>query len=1093
MRIFVLVVALLTAIVHAAPRPAVEVVRSLTPPLSAGQFNDIRLTRGGEAVWLVTAGTLERWARRGAFKRDGVWNLPDNGHPLATVYLAAVDGHRIWLVDAIDRRAWLFRDGKWGTPIQLADAVTGATALPSGLLVVNTPSHSAHSLALVNERGEVTKRFGGRIASKIAQQNAMSNTWRLATLRGGRIVAAHGHLPLLRIYEPDVEQVLEKTVDIPRVRSLEDERLALESVIDVRVEECCVSSKAVHFATAVATNGDEIAVRYGLEAQLSTFDSKGRWIATTSVGVPAIKQRWITAGTAYFGREVVAAEQDRVVSYPMALAGSVLTVRIVGAGDEPVVGAKIVIASRTGMRVETHSGDTGQSEIRGLDPTLQGDLSIQADGYLTLQRSGVLSDLLREPLRMQLLPKQCVEVRSAGTSEAIQSFRLSIGKSTANQRHVSRGDGITRDFADVNGQVCLQPPFAPPFLVQVFAEHFATREVEVATAADIVMELEQEVPFKVVTRAPDGAPVSQARVSALSGNTERRREMAVDSEAVKTTDHDGHADFQGFGPGKYRLVIEHPDFLRLEREVELSSSSDKIAVTLERGAHLIVKVSDSASQQPLSDSQVQADPRGVPITRALQCVTGADGTCELIGLPVGRYAIRVEHPNFAPAHDTVVIQPGTSPVAHISLSRAATISGRVIGTEQYPDTKFQVEVAKPGVPVVYAPVSSSGDFRISEAPTGSVSFWVTEPSVDSTLVHRLVDVPAGADNFRVDLELPVPVSVSGLLSDPSGDGCGRCSIEFERVSGEYATTLHRARVQGDGRYDVRLSSTGPYLARVKDAMSGVVLVERVDVRGRSVTRDFKLARRTVEVRVKEPGGTAAAGAVVMLQSDGVSIADVTADSFGVARFSGVAAKTVRATATLSGRTVSREITIDREETTVELQFWDAAPLRLSIVDAASNLALYSVDVRVTGASGETIFRTNVIRDEEGIFTLPSFSGGPMTVVVEANGYAVRTMHGVATAEAPQRVPLTPRWRAFTVEVDTRAMTPCWLEVRDATGRVIALSARTGAVRMPFTQSSAMFAGLDWGTYSVTLYACDGKSLSKPLILQQGRNSNITFP
>jgi hypothetical protein len=641
--------------------------------------------------------------------------------------------------------------------------------------------------------------------------------------------------------------------------------------------------------------------------------------------------------------------------------------------------------------------------------------------------------------------------------------------------------------------VCLQLPFAPPFLVGVSAEGFATRETEIAEDGDIALELDPEVPFKVVTRTAEGSPVAGARVIVLAGASERRREIAVSSDSTRETREDGSAEFTGFGVGNYRLVIEHPDFIRVEQEVELKPESGAIAVSLDRGAHLIVKVIDASSQQPMPDSQVQADPRGVPINRALQCVTGADGTCELTGLPVGRYTIHAEHSAFARAHETFVVGPDAAPAAVLRLSRAVAITGRVIGTDRYPGTKLQVEVAKPGVPVVYAPVGSGGEFRVSEAPTGDVSFWVTEPSVDSTLMHRLVAIPAGADNFRVDLEIPVPVQIAGLILDSAGAGCGSCLLEFERVSGEYATTLHRAKVNRDGQYEARLSIAGPYVARVRDSISGVTAVEQIDARGSSIERDFHLTKRTVEVRVREAGGTASADAVVMLHANGASLAEITTDSYGVARFIGVAVSSARITASRNGRTVSREVTFDQEKTILELTLGEAAPLRVAVVDSVSNLPIYSVDARVTGARGESVLRTSLIRDDAGVFTLPSFEGGSMTVVIEASGYAVRTIYGMGTTEAVQRVALTPRWRAFTVEVNPDSVTPCAIEVRDTTGRIIALSARIGAVPIPFTQRSAMFPGLDWGSYSVTLVDCSGRNLTKPLTLQQGGNSNVVFP
>lgn len=260
---------------------SVDVLRTFEPPMPASRFAETRLARGGDAVWLINNASLERWTiGEGRYRGDGVWRLPSAPGPSQVLRLAPVDHERAWLLDTTERRAWLLHSGKWSKSIQLPDAVGDAAAQPSGALVINTPMHSAHAFAIVDANGSILKRFGGRLPFAIAQQDALMNSWKLAPLPGGEIVAAHAYLPLLRIYASNGQQKLERTVTIAPVARLEEQRRAIESLIDVKGEECCTSSNVIHFATAVATNGSQIAIRYGLDPQLEI-------LRTTAPGVRA--------------------------------------------------------------------------------------------------------------------------------------------------------------------------------------------------------------------------------------------------------------------------------------------------------------------------------------------------------------------------------------------------------------------------------------------------------------------------------------------------------------------------------------------------------------------------------------------------------------------------------------------------------------------------------------------------------------------------------------------------------------------------------------------------------------------------------------
>lgn len=1076
-------------------RESVAVLRQFDPPFRADRSNDLRLARaGGNTIWVLSNESVERWSKKENedFQRSGTWPLPVALTTPHALYLAPVDAKQTWVIDGTERRAWRLQDGTWSKVLQLGDEIAGAAALPSGDLVINTLLHSSHALAIIDTNGEVRARFGGRSAPKVALQTPLLNTWRIAVLANGQIAVAHGFLPLLRTYKATGELVRETAITIPSVAAFEERRRELETLIQVDVKECCISSKVVQFATAITAHGDEIAVRYALDPKLEIFTIDGSWKETVLITVPASKQTWLAAGMAYFGDQVAAAELDRVAVYrrvsPPSVQGLVLDEK-----GAPLADAKVAMAAAAGMRVNIATGSAGTFEIRGLHRGDHATVSITADGYLPLQRAGVLEEIIREPFTLRAVPEQCVVVRSAATGDVITKYRLQVGQKSANQEKQFRNDGAFVEINDQEGRGCILAPFTPPLLVRVAAIGHATREVDVSTPADVELELQAEIPVRLLTRSESGAPVPTVKIYLIPAEEKRGSTLAISDDSVTTTDEEGSATLRGVAAGDYVVIAEHPEYLRVEKQVKLEENAPEIPLVMERGGQMTVQVLDAATRQPLAASEVYGDPRGVPVTRAIHCTTGADGNCLLTGLPVGRYSVRVEHAGHARAHETVVLGPSErNPVVVFRLSSATAISGRVGGTEGYPGVALQVEVAKPGVPTVYAPIGADGEFRVSEAPTGNVSFWVTETEVDSMLLHRRVEIPDGIANVRVDLQLPKPVRLSGRILDPSDAGCGACSIVFNRIGGEYITTSRRGTTRGDGHYEVRLSATGPYMARIQDLSAGSTFNETFNVTSDG-EHDFRIGGRSLEVRVKLQNGTGVANALVTVQSGTMPIDEAVADSYGVARFRSMAPGQLRVVATHEGRTASREITLSEEATTVNLVLSDAASLRLKVVDSVSQLALYRIEARVTGAGGETILRTDLVRDDEGVFVLPSFGPGPMTVIVEATGYAVRTMHGVVSGEAVQTVPLVPRWRAFTVEVDPATVRPCTIEVRDATGRPVAMSARAGAGPVPFTLNSALFSGLEWGIYQLFLRDCDGRILQKTLQLVEGGDWNVRFP
>ena len=220
------------------------------------------------------------------------------------------------------------------------------------------------------------------------------------------------------------------------------------------------------------------------------------------------------------------------------------------------------------------------------------------------------------------------------------------------------------------------------------------------------------------------------------------------------------------------------------------------------------------------------------------------------------------------------------------------------------------------------------------------------------------------------------------------------------------------------------------------------------------------------------------------------MASLTADDRGAARFPALSAGHYRVTASLDGRAASAETHIDGQ-TTLDLRLPDNPALRVRALDAVSSLPLPMISARVISARGETAIR-NDVPGADGVFQLPSFAAQPMTVVLSARGYALKTLRGVMALDTPATAFMTAGFRSFTVQV-SGTVQPCSFEVRDLSGAPIALSLDFNPGPVPLSVRNAVFYGMEAGQYSATLHDCSGKTFSHPMRLAPGLTPDVRFP
>ncbi len=1058
-------------------------------PISPAHAGEIRVSSVGGTIWLVSAsGRLARYSGTTA-ALEHEWPLPAGlrAVEVGSLGIAAVDRDTVWLVDRDRASIQLFDHGVWRGPFTAGDRIGGLAARPDRSLVINTPWHSTYAFAVISPAGKVLQRFGGRLSSQAAALEHFANTWVIATGGNGDLIAAHAHRNLVRRYGGSETTLRwEMALALPSLESLDVAREKAEAEVRSNPQTCCIEAKLIHYATQLLVRGESFAIRYGFNSKIDVFDDEGRWLRTISVNTPPDPRGWLTVGVAFARRGVLAFELQRLAIYePSHSVGEIRGI-VVDPDGKGVAEARVDIQPGGGAPISVRSGSDGTVTLRGLLSAGMTTLTVKAPSFLPLTRSGTLPEILSTPLRLERQPKICVSVRDVA-ERPVARFHLEIGRSESGASTVTRSKGPRVDVVSDDGRACLDSPLPMPLYVRVGASGYATREVTVSSSSQpIELQLVPEARLQVHVRSEDDRPIAQARLLIFPGGDEKRPAYAITDDMSGVTDMDGIATFAALAAADYRVVAEHPRYLSAETKINTNEGSNEITLHLSAGTTIAVTVNERGSRVP--NASVRAEGAGQSLAHSLECTTSADGTCTIDGVAPGRYFIRVQAAGQGRGQQRVSIAAAERSVAvSVDVTPAIALMGHVHGIEEYPGITLAVTVVKPGVPSTSAAVSASGEFRMSEAPSGSVSLWVIEHGTNSSLLFQRVEIPNDVAEFVIDLDLPPPLTLRGRITS-SGGGCGACTLTLERQGGEVGRTVRVARMLPDGSYTVALPNAGSWRATARDPQTGGVAARLIDVSADAVA-DFSIGGSSLRITVRTAAGDPLV-ALVELSQDGTTVADLVTDASGIARFPSVSAGEYRVTASAGGRAASRQIALSGE-TALDIRLPNNRALKLRVVDARSAIPLTLIWARVISAAGEVAMARLTV-ETDGVFTLTSFEAEPLTIVLSATGYGTKTIRGIQPSEQPITIPLTPDGRSFSVEV-AAAVTPCTLEIDDARGQPIAISTSFSPGPFPFSLRRAAFNGIESGNYTAVLRDCTGRPFTVAMTLLPGSTPIVRFP
>lgn len=605
------------------------------------------------------------------------------------------------------------------------------------------------------------------------------------------------------------------------------------------------------------------------------------------------------------------------------------------------------------------------------------------------------------------------------------------------------------------------------------------------------MELDPAAVLRVTVSDSQGQRVGKAEVTLVPEMAATAQAWAVAGEHMAKTDDTGEAVFTRLVPGSYRAHVRREGFLDWEANWSVVAGGTAKPVVLERGAKLLVRVTDRRSGGGIPKAQVRIEGH-LQQNRDLSCATSPQGTCEISHVPPGTLVATATAPGRPPARKRLVVPPDRREVeVNIPLGSGLRVHGRVTGAESY-QPPLEVRIGIPGFSVRSGPVGPDGQYAIEEVPAGRANVFVREAPSGGALLHRIVTLDEDRDTHELDLELPPPRVLVGWVRE-AGTPCSLCRVEVTLPGGEVFSPRAERRTDQQGRFEAHLPVVGVYRVQIWSQDGSLRLEDTVEVTMHT-ERTFELGGGALAGRVVDGDGAPLPGARVSVfrAPAGTRLGELSTGLGGTFRFERLPPGPVQVSAQAEGAWAHREVEVVAGETqAVELVVERRQELTLRLRDANNGLPVRRAALGVqTRAGAFHLYRFT--GTPEGEFKLPVAPGDVEALVIGASGYALTTLRRLV-GRPPIDVLLSNADPSFTLEVRPKAGTPCAGMLLDSTGLPIALSAEAPPGPLPRRSRTAMFNFVPLGSYELVITTCEGKVFRRPLTLAHGLPPVVALP
>ncbi|MHC5064011.1 MAG: carboxypeptidase regulatory-like domain-containing protein [Planctomycetota bacterium] len=310
--------------------------------------------------------------------------------------------------------------------------------------------------------------------------------------------------------------------------------------------------------------------------------------------------------------------------------------------------------------------------------------------------------------------------------------------------------------------------------------------IQAGETREVLLQARNPAYMEILVKDDKGEPVESAslRLTPLEGIGDIRLRAALTQSG--RTDAEGRGRIDGLIPGRYSLHVRRQGLL--DYLGEHASGDAVIEVKLGRGAALSGIVVNSENS-PVPGAKVTEVPViNVPLlgdisdavgsgalsraAKGSRFVADADGKFLITGLPEeGALALGAYHEDYVGGVTTGLV-PGDQDIT-ITLERAGSIRGRVLGTNREPLSDFEVRTMVKMMMIMDRPTSiekvhdsEDGRFHMRGVPPGKATLQITAEGHGRW--EQRIAVEEGREILLGDIQLATSGVIKGRVLSPDG-------------------------------------------------------------------------------------------------------------------------------------------------------------------------------------------------------------------------------------------------------------------------------------------------------------------------------------
>jgi hypothetical protein len=709
--------------------------------------------------------------------------------------------------------------------------------------------------------------------------------------------------------------------------------------------------------------------------------------------------------------------------------GATIAGGVADAAGRPLAGVEVWLAE-VGRRPSPALAESLRREPPAASSDAAGrfavaDLAAGTRRHVLLARSGYLPAWVpgvaappAEPLAVVLAPASRIRGRvedEEGRPVAAASVRLAPAPPPPGTVGVEpmRAENSAEVRSERDGGFVFDEVAPGAVLVEAQAEGFLhTEPVELRVPeggepADVRLVLDRGARLSGLVTSDGGEPVAGAvlRVAAARG----------------ASDAEGRYRIAGVPLGIQALLVAHPDYRMLTRELDVQPGENRVDVTVEEGAAVSGRVVDEEGA-PHPGATVALRNRSERALRGYAAISGAGGRFEIAGVAEGRYDLEAEAEGFAPAVGGQPVTVGEENVDGIEvvLRAGATVSGRIRGLELDELAAVEVTAERDGRPERSGSVDYAGRYRVAHLEPGD---WHLRARVAGGRreADAWVAIAPGQREVERDLELGSGLVIDGVVL-LDGEPLPRAQVALRGLD----VTVNRG-VATDHRGAFRVEDLEPGHYRVEVVHPGRLL---------SQSRDLDLltdSEVVIELATATLAGTVVAAdtgegvyeAMIYLQRliDGEPgpLTTVATDAAGSFVTASLAPGPYRLTVRGDGYGVEERLVealagVPAERLRFELERTDG--LTITVRLAAGGEPPRFTTVVVLGEAGRLVHFEEPVLSPFGVGYLQQIRPGTWTLLVKSAGAATAAV--AATVPGPRLEVTLPPAAPLTVRVPALA-------------------------------------------------------------------------